>query len=51
MDPNIVNDEIWGPQLRAAMLQIPSISIVTDQNNLTGASDGIYMHAGNDGDT
>jgi hypothetical protein len=51
MDPNIVNDEIWGPQLRAAMLQIPSISIVTDQNNLTGASDGIYTHAGNDGDT
>ncbi|MFT5409082.1 MAG: hypothetical protein ACI9NC_001803 [Verrucomicrobiales bacterium] len=51
MDPNIVNHATYGPQLRAAMLQIPSLSIVTDQNHLTGASDGIYTHAGSDGDT
>ncbi len=51
MDPNIVGHATWGPQLRDALTQIPSLSIVTDQHHLTGASDGIYTHASSDGDT
>ncbi len=30
----------------AALTQVPSISIVTDQANLTGSADGVYVNAG-----
>jgi autotransporter-associated beta strand protein len=49
MDPEIVNNATWGPQMTAALTQIPTISIVTDLSNLFDASTGIYTHANEDG--
>ena len=49
MDPNIVNDATWGPQIDAALKAIPTISIVTDLDNLFDPVSGIYVHPGNDG--
>ncbi|RIK74873.1 MAG: hypothetical protein DCC68_22275 [Planctomycetota bacterium] len=49
MDPNIVNNPTWGPQMEAALTQIPSMSIVTNIANLCDPSTGIYNHAGNRG--
>ena len=49
MDPDIVNHATWGPQLDAALKQIPSMSIVMDIDDLLSASSGIYTHAGNHG--
>ncbi|MGD8501947.1 MAG: chitobiase/beta-hexosaminidase C-terminal domain-containing protein, partial [Phycisphaerales bacterium] len=46
MDPAIVNDPVWGPQLKSALLAIPSMSIVTDLDNLFDPSIGIYVNAG-----
>ena len=49
MDPEIVNDEIWGPQLEAALTQIPSMSIVTSMPNLFDRRSGIYSRPHLDG--
>ncbi len=49
MDPTIVNSGTWGPQLEAALKQIPSMSISMDIDDLLGSSRGIYTHAGNHG--
>ncbi|MDG2122781.1 MAG: CotH kinase family protein, partial [Verrucomicrobiales bacterium] len=53
MDPEIVNSgnrEIGGvARVKEALVEIPTISIVTDQPNLTDASTGIYTHAGDRG--
>jgi hypothetical protein len=53
MDPEIVqnaNPDIGGvQQVRDALISIPTISIVTDQANLTDSRTGIYTHAGSDG--
>ena len=49
MDPNITNDPVWGPQLDDALTQIPSLSIVTDGDNLFDPSMGIYVNAGGHG--
>ena len=49
MDPDIVNNGTWGPQLEAALKQVPSMSIVMDIDDLLSASTGIYTHAGNHG--
>ncbi|MCA9211782.1 MAG: tandem-95 repeat protein, partial [Planctomycetales bacterium] len=49
MDPNIVNDPQWGPQLHAALTQIPSVSIVTPLENLIDDREGIYVNASRDG--
>ena len=48
MDPNVVNNATWGPQLQAALTAIPSMSIVTDLPNLFNPSTGIYVNAGGD---
>jgi hypothetical protein len=48
MDPNIVNSPTWGPQLEAALKQIPTMSVVMDLNDLFG-SNGIYALAGQRG--
>ena len=48
MDPEIVNHPEWGPQLRDALTQIPSISVVMEQEDLTG-NQGIYVNANRDG--
>ena len=53
MDPDIVNSTntaIGGQaQVKAALLAIPSISIVTDNSNLWNATSGIYMNPGGRG--
>ncbi|MFO0916248.1 MAG: lamin tail domain-containing protein [Pirellulales bacterium] len=49
MDPDIVNSAVWGPQLTAALTQIPSFSITTDLANLFNTSTGIYVNPGNHG--
>ncbi len=49
MDPEIVNDANWGPQLPDALTQIPSLSLVTEQSNLTDPRTGIYVNATQDG--
>lgn len=49
MDPDIVNSGTWGGSIRNALLDIPSLSLVTDVDNLFGPANGIYVNAGNDG--
>jgi hypothetical protein len=49
MDPDIVNDPRWAGLIEDALLDIPSISLVTDLANLFDRNTGIYVHAGNDG--
>jgi len=49
MDPDIVNDPRWAGFMEDALLDIPTISLVTDLANLFDRSTGIYVHAGNDG--
>jgi hypothetical protein len=49
MDPAITGNATWGPQMDAALKQIPSMSIVTDLANLCDPTNGIYNHAGNRG--
>ena len=45
MDKGVVNHRTWGPQLEAALLSIPSISIVTDLAHLFDRGTGIYVNA------
>lgn len=49
MDPQIVNNSAWGRSIRAALQDIPSLSLVTDLDNLFSPATGIYVNAGNDG--
>ncbi|MGB2822019.1 MAG: lamin tail domain-containing protein, partial [Phycisphaerae bacterium] len=49
MDPDIVNNTTWGPQMIDALTSIPSISMVTDLANLFNSSTGIYVHANQSG--
>jgi hypothetical protein len=49
MDPEIVDDATWGPQLIGALQAIPSISLVTEQAHLTDPQAGIYVNASQDG--
>ena len=49
MDPDVVNDPTYADQIEDALLDIPSISIVTDPDNLFDAGSGIYVNALNDG--
>ena len=49
MDPDIVDSAQWGPQMEAALTQIPSMSIVMDIDDLLSSSTGIYTHARNHG--
>ncbi|MCA9172259.1 MAG: chitobiase/beta-hexosaminidase C-terminal domain-containing protein, partial [Planctomycetales bacterium] len=49
MDPDIVNSPTWGPQLEAALKQIPTMSVVMNINDLLSTSTGIYTHAQNHG--
>ncbi|MBM4012290.1 MAG: hypothetical protein FJ286_13075 [Planctomycetes bacterium] len=44
MDPDIVDNATWGPQLRAALGAIPTISITTDIANLYDPTLGIYAN-------
>jgi len=49
MDPNVVNDPRWRDQLTEALISIPTISLVTDLENLFDPAKGIYVNARNDG--
>ncbi len=45
MDPDVVNDPRYGPRMKESLLDIPSISLVTDNANLFNPSSGIYVNA------
>ena len=45
MDPEVVNDPEYAPLIRDALLDIPSISLVTDQEHLFDAATGIFVNA------
>jgi hypothetical protein len=45
IDPGITDDPRYTNQMIPAMLAVPSLSLVTDLDNLFSTSDGIYMHA------
>ncbi|MBN2474242.1 MAG: lamin tail domain-containing protein [Pirellulales bacterium] len=49
MDPAIVNDSTWGPQMLDALTAIPTMSLVTDLDNLLDPGSGIYVNAYGDG--
>ena len=49
MDPDIVNDGEWGPLMRESLESLPSMSLVTDLDNLFDSSSGIFVNAGGDG--
>ncbi|MHC4643040.1 MAG: FN3 associated domain-containing protein, partial [Planctomycetota bacterium] len=49
MDPCIVNDPVYGGQLKDALKAIPTISLVTDLANLFDPLIGIYVNARQDG--
>jgi len=45
MDPRIVNSTTYGGQMNLALTDIPSISVVTDLDNLFDRQTGIYVNA------
>ncbi|MCF7957963.1 MAG: hypothetical protein K9M57_05885, partial [Phycisphaerae bacterium] len=49
MDPDVVNDPVYGPLLNDALLSLPTMSIVTDQDNLFDSTTGIYANSTRDG--
>lgn len=49
MDPDVVYDERYKDLMDDALLSIPSLSVVTDLDNLFDASRGIYVNALQDG--
>jgi hypothetical protein len=51
MDPEIVNNRQYSDLMDDALLAIPSISLVTDLENLFDPSKGIYVNAGRLGRT
>ncbi len=51
MDPDVVNDPAYHDLVDDALLAIPSISLVTDLDNLFDSGIGIYVHAGSAGRT
>jgi len=49
MDPDVVNNPRYSAQIRDALLAIPSISLVTNPDNMFDRSKGIYVNAGREG--
>jgi len=49
MDPDIVDSEEYGPLIKDALLDIPSLSIVTDPDNLFDETIGIYVNPKGEG--
>jgi len=45
MDPEVVNDSRYSQQMKASLTDIPSISLVTDNSDMFGPSQGIYVNA------
>lgn len=50
MDPDITTSSTYSGEMETALLDIPSISIVTDPDNLFNASSGIYVNADEEGE-
>jgi hypothetical protein len=50
MDPDIVNNPAFSGTIVNDLKAIPTISVVTDKENLFNASYGIYVNPGQDGD-
>jgi len=50
MDPDIVNDSTWAPQMVEALTQIPSLSVVMNVDDLMGSREGIFVNATRKGD-
>ena len=49
MDPNVINDSRYVNLVDDALLSIPTISLVTDLNNLFDLSTGIWVNAAQEG--
>jgi hypothetical protein len=49
MDAKVLNDPRYNQQMRTALTQIPTVSIVTDNKNLFDPEQGIYVNAFGDG--
>ena len=49
MDPDVVNDPEYSSSMDDALLAIPSISLVTDLDNLFDRQTGIYVNASREG--
>jgi len=45
MDSDIVNDPGYTTQMEESLLEVPTISLVTDNANMFSASSGIYVNA------
>jgi hypothetical protein len=45
MDPNILNDNLYKDLIDAALVDIPSVSLVTDLTNLFDPGTGIFVNA------
>lgn len=51
MDPDVVNNPAYSGTILNDLKSIPTISVVTDKNNLFHPSYGIYVNPGQDGDS
>ena len=47
MDPRIVDDPQYNPMMISALLGLPTLSIVMKTDDMFGAANGLYTHAGN----
>ncbi len=45
MDADITQDEVWGPQMKDALTQIPTMSVVMDLDDFLSSDRGIYTNA------
>ena len=45
MDSDVVNDPRYTSQMEESLLEIPTISLVTDNDDMFSSSSGIYVNA------
>jgi len=50
MDPDVVSDTRYTSLIEDALLDIPSYSVITDNDNMFSSSSGIYVNASNHGE-
>jgi len=50
MDPDVTTDPLYSGQIKGSLKSIPSISVVTDMEDLFNSATGIYVNATNHGD-
>ncbi|MDP6526681.1 MAG: lamin tail domain-containing protein, partial [Kiritimatiellia bacterium] len=51
MDPDIVTDPTYGPMLEESLTSIPTVSFVTETDDMFDSSSGIYPNSGGRGET